>query len=342
MRRVPKLAFTPQQIFSEFQAFERTLALRTAIELDLFTHIARGRKTVVALAKATRSSARGIEILCDCLTALGHLGKSRKSYTLPSHSRLFLNARSATYIGSAIRFLADDPIIEAFLHLHDAVRTGSGGKNSLRHNDHAWVEFAHNMAAPAEPVAASAACALMKAIDCASDKEFSVLDLAAGHGLYGLAVASLHRNAQIFALDSAPVLAVAAENARKRGLEKRWSAIPGNSFQKNFGGPYDLILVVNFTHHLDQNSNELLFRKCHDVLKPGGRLAIIDFVLNEDRISPSRNATFALHLLATTLAGTVYTFRQLAGMLRAAKYKNVRRIDFGSVLLMTAEPRHAD
>ena len=104
----------PTGLLEEFRAFERTLALRTAIEMDLFTRIGEGANTIPALATASNASERGLRALCDYLTIQGHLLKRGSRYGLTLNSRLYLTTASPAYMGSAVKFLASDAAVAAF------------------------------------------------------------------------------------------------------------------------------------------------------------------------------------------------------------------------------------
>ncbi|MEN6603459.1 MAG: class I SAM-dependent methyltransferase [Bryobacteraceae bacterium] len=151
----------------------------------------------------------------------------------------------------------------------------------------------------------------------------SVLDIAAGHGLFGIEVARQNPEAQITAVDWAPVLEVARENARKAGIDGRYHRLPGSAFEVEFGGPHDIVLLTNFLHHFDPPTCIGLLRKVRAALKPGGRAATLEFVPNEDRVSPPMAAAFSLTMLVSTVAGDAYTFRELERMYREAGFGNV-------------------
>jgi 2-polyprenyl-3-methyl-5-hydroxy-6-metoxy-1,4-benzoquinol methylase len=151
----------------------------------------------------------------------------------------------------------------------------------------------------------------------------SVLDIAAGHGLFGIEVAKQHREAQIVALDWAPVLEVAKENARKAGVGDRYTTLPGSAFDVEYGGPYDIVLLTNFLHHFDQPTCVEILRKVHGSLKRGGRAATLEFVPNEDRVSPPMAAALILVILASTASGNAYTFRELEAMYREAGFEHM-------------------
>jgi SAM-dependent methyltransferase len=307
----------PARLVEEFHAFEASAALRTAIELDLFTKIAAGRNTPGVLASDCRADKHGIQVLCDYLTARGHLWKQGSRYRLTLNSRLYLARSSPAYLGSAAEFFAADVTLAAFSRLRQAVKRGRcADKDALGAKETYWVRFASTMAPLAQPVAEFAAAALA----AESDGPIRVLDLAAGHGLYGCEIALRNRRAQVFALDFPRVLKVAIQNARRKGLKDRYHLLPGDLFKVGFGGPYDMVLAANLAHHLDQRSNHRLFEKCRQALNIGGRLVVIDSI---------PDAAFALHLLATSGDGRIYSLREYSRMLRSAGFGRIRPVTSG-------------
>jgi 2-polyprenyl-3-methyl-5-hydroxy-6-metoxy-1,4-benzoquinol methylase len=141
-----------------------------------------------------------------------------------------------------------------------------------------------------------------------------VLDVAAGHGLFGLAFATNNPQAEVTALDWAGVLQVAKENAAKAGVSDRYSTIEGSAFEVDFGTGYDLVLLTNFLHHFDAPTNETLLRKVHAALADGGRAVTLEFVPNDDRVTPPDAAAFAIVMLSSTPSGDAYTFAEIERM----------------------------
>ena len=113
----------------------------------------------------------------------------------------------------------------------------------------------------------------------------AVLDVAAGHGLFGITIANRYPQAHVTALDWANVLAVATENARQAGVAERHALRPGSAFDVEWGGPYDIVLLTNFLHHFDVPTCEKLAAKAHAALAPGGRAITLEFIPEADRIA---------------------------------------------------------
>ena len=122
------------------------------------------------------------------------------------------------------------------------------------------------------------------------------------------------------ALDARDVLAVARENAAAAGVEARFGTIEGSAFTEDWGTGYDLVLLTNFLHGFDPPTCETLLAKAHHVLVPGGRAVAVEFVPEEDRVSPPGSALFSLTMLATTTGGDAYTYAELEAMYRRAGF----------------------
>jgi 2-polyprenyl-3-methyl-5-hydroxy-6-metoxy-1,4-benzoquinol methylase len=150
-----------------------------------------------------------------------------------------------------------------------------------------------------------------------------VLDIAAGHGIFGIALAKLNPAAHIYAADWKNVLQVAEDNARAMGIGDRYHLIPGSAFETDFGTGYDLALVTNFLHHFDLSTCATFMKKVYAALSPGGRAAIAELVPNPDRVAPPTAASFSMIMLATTAAGDAYTFAELESVSKAAGFIRV-------------------
>ncbi len=303
----------PAPIFDCFFAYQKTAAMQAAVDIGLFTAIAAGHAAVPQIAKACEASPKGVRVLCDFWTVNGLLTKAGETYRLTPEAATFLDRKSPAYVGGAIGFI-NGPITPFFSRLTDTVRRGGlADAGTVKSDYDGWVPFAEQMGAMMFPSAVAIAALL-------GPVSGRVLDVAAGHGLFGLILAQRNPGLNVVALDWPKVLDVAKKNAAKFGLAERFSTIPGDAFAVNFNGPYDAVLLTNILHHFDQDTCIKLLRKSREALKPGGRLAILEFVPNADRVSPPMSATFPLVMLATTASGDAYTFAEYEKMLRAAGF----------------------
>lgn len=308
---------TPERIFQTLLGYQQTAAIRAAIELDIFTAIAEGDDTPATIAARCQAAERGVRILCDYLTINGLLSKRDGRYQLTPDSALFLTRTSPAYIGGIANFLARGTLIEAYQNFTDSVRKGGTTmpeQGSMTPEHPMWEEFARSMVALMRPSAEAIAQMV------GDDGACKVLDIAAGHGLFGITIARRNPRAEIYAVDWKNVLAIAEENAHAAGVASRYHVIPGSAFDVDFGGDYDIALLTNFLHHFDPPTNERLLRKVRAGLKDGARAITLEFVPDEDRVSPPMVAAFALTMLGSTEAGDAYTFAELDSMFRNAGF----------------------
>lgn len=313
---------TPGLVFDMLQAHQRTAALKAAIDLDVFRAVGDGPGDAASIARHCRASERGIRILCDYLTINGVLIKQDGRYRHTPTSAAFLDPRSPASLAPIANFLGNPVLQEPFDRLAEIVRTGHTvlpGEGTVEPENPVWVQFAQSMA----PMMAPLAAPLGRAVLEGRTDAMRVLDIAAGHGLFGIEIARQNPNARVTGLDWAPVLRVALENARKAGVESQYDMLPGSAFEVDFAGPYDIVLLTNFLHHFDRPTNIGLLKKVRAALRPGGRAAALEFVPNEDRVSPPMPAGFALTMLATTPAGDAYTLSELVSMYHEAGFENV-------------------
>jgi 2-polyprenyl-3-methyl-5-hydroxy-6-metoxy-1,4-benzoquinol methylase len=316
---MPPQGPSPALFFDTISAYHRTEALRAAIELDLFSQVAAGRHTPTELAQTCQAAPRGIRILADYLTVIGVLHKQNDRYELTVDAQAFLVRESPAYLGDALRFMLAPSMKESFHQLTSAVKRGGtavSDEGTVSHDNPIWVEFARAMA----PMMRMPGQLLAGLVGGDTGQPLRVLDVAAGHGLFGITIAEHYRQAHVTALDWPNVLAVAAENARRANVAERHALLPGSAFDVAWGGPYDIVLLTNFFHHFDEPTCEQLAAKAYAALAPGGRALTLEFIPEPDRVTPPATATFALVMLATTAHGDAYTFAEYQAIFAKAGF----------------------
>ena len=301
-------------------AYQRSAALNTAIELGLFTAIGETPSTVEQVAGRCKAEPRGIRILCNYLASLGFLQKGGETFALTPVSAAFLSKDSPAYLGGTLEFLSSGDVVRNFKHLTETIRRGTippAANNTVSQENPMWVTFAQAMAPMMMPNAMAIADVLQPA------GKMRVLDIAAGHGIFGIVLAQRNPEAEIVGLDWPSVLEVALSNAKQFGVREKYRTIAGNAFDVDFGTGYDVVLVTNFLHHFDIPTNTEFMRKVAAALKPGGRAVILEFVPNADKVSPPFAAQFGLTMLAGTPGGDVYSGEELKHMLTTAGFSRV-------------------
>lgn len=312
---------SPERILETFFGPQKAFVLKAAVDLDVFTAMAEGPVDVPSIAKHSKASERGIRILCDFLTVHGFLVKEGATYSLAPDSAAFLSRKSPTFMGSVGGFIISDYLMDRARAIKDSIVRGrTAVEQDFDSESPMWVEFAKHMAPmmfmPAQLVAQALA-----------GKAEKILDIAAGHGLYGILLAQHNPGAQVYAVDWKGVVHYAQENAQKMGIGEQYHLIPGSAFEVEFGSDFDVVLIPNFLHHFDAATNTKLLQKVKAALKSGGRVAIVEFVPNDDRVSPPIPAAFSMTMLAGTESGDAYTFAELSSILERAGFNDIQRKD---------------
>jgi ubiquinone/menaquinone biosynthesis C-methylase UbiE len=316
---------TPERIYATLTAYQTSAALSAAIRLGLFTHVAAGADTLSALARACDASERGVRALANHLVAHGFLRKEGERYRCSEEAAAFLDARAPGYVGTITGFLNDPGLVRCFDDVPAAVRRGGTverGGGTVATENPVWVEFARAML----PAARAFAPGVAEAV-CRGGLPRHLLDVAAGHGLYGIEVARRAPACAVVFQDWEGVLAVARQHAARAGLGDRAQFLAGNAFEVDLGRGFDVVLVTNFLHHFAREACTRFLAKCRAALAPGGRVAVLEFVLEEDRLTPPRSAAFDLVMVATTPAGEAYTVAEYGKMFADAGLARPTRED---------------
>jgi ubiquinone/menaquinone biosynthesis C-methylase UbiE len=201
---------------------------------------------------------------------------------------------------------------------------GATGLGSIAPDHPVWMAFAEAMI----PVMTPVARLIAREVAAWSSPPQRILDIAAGHGIFGITVARALPQAELVAVDWPHVLEIARGNAEKAGVGSRLRTVAGSAFEVDWGNGYDLVLLANFLHHFDRAACVDLLRKIRASLAPNGRTLAVEFVPNEDRVSPPFQASFAFYMLGSTPNGDAFTANDFNLMARDAGY---RRADVSAV-----------
>ena len=253
---------------------------------------------------------------------------------------MYLDRRSPQFIANdAIQVYAGGALAEGFQNLAQAVRNGGTvlpRAGTLAPEHPYWLHFARALA----PIGAANATLLAKLLEYPRSVPIRVLDIACGHGHYGIAIAKQNPLAEIFAQDWPAVLEVAVTNARNGGVSARYHAIPGDVFSANLGDCYDWALITNFLPDFGPAECEQLLARIRSILTNEGRVVALQWIPEDDRLSPSNAPSLALSLLAQTPQGDVYTYRELTEMFRRAGFARTEMRELGPSLQRVVIAHH--
>ena len=297
-------------------SYQKTAALQAAIKLDIFTKIGDQNLSAEQISSSTGASLRGVRILCDFLCVISLLEKNKIFYNLSPEAKRFLDRKSPHCLADIINYLAAPEIISLIMNdpTSYVIKGGASGLTNISPDNPVWVRFAKAMVPFASITAKRTAAYIAKK----AMQLRKVLDIAAGHGLFGIEAAKVASDAIVTAIDWFNVLEVAKRNAELAGLADRYKTMNGNVFEIDWGNGYDLILLPNILHHFDHNGCSRLLGKAKNSLSIDGSVFVIDIMPNPDRISPPEQAAFAFLMLATTPQGDAYTCAEYEMMAKTA------------------------
>lgn len=295
-------------------------------------------KTVPQLVKQTRASARGLTAILNALVGLRMLTKKGDRYALAPESAAFLVSGKPSYLGAFFGHVVQH-LIPKWLRISDVVRTG---KPAIAVNDKSdgskfFAEFVEALF-PLNYPAASALAEHLR-LD-RSTGPIRVLDLAAGSGVWGIALAQRSPDVQLTIVDWPDVLKVTRKVARRHGLGNRLTSIPGDLLKVDYGTGHNIATLGHILHSEGRERSRRLLKKTFRALSPHGTIAIGEFLVKHDRTGPPMGLLFAVNMLINTNVGDAFSFEEIRGWLREAGFRRPRLLDVGthSPLILATKP----
>ena len=310
------------KITEDLWAARTTQILATATELDVFTHIARGKTSAVQIARAAGAKRRGMERLLDALVALGYLKKRSGDYGLEPVSKEYLVRGNATYLGAMI----DMTLRESWDGLTDVVRTGR--PQQAVDLEAGARDFSPHLVRAIFPMSLDTAQA---ALDRLPQKTIAgigtILDVAAGSAAWSIPFAQQIAAARVTAIDYGEVLKVTEKYTESFGVRSQYAFVDGDLREIDFGrDKYDMVLLGHIIHSEGAKWGKRLIKKAYRALRPGGMLLIAEWIPNDTRTGPALPLVFGLTMLLNTEEGDVFTMKEYRKWLKDAGFKHVRKM----------------
>jgi SAM-dependent methyltransferase len=318
-------AVTPERIMQFAWGYVPPLVLEAAIRNHIFDALDAGPKTVEEVRAATGASTRGLSAIMNVLVGLDFLAKDAQSrYSLTPESATFLVSTKPSFMGGMIRHGSED-VIPKWLHLNEIVTTGKPA-NSVN-QEGMGAEFFQNFVVDIFPTSYPSAQALAQAFDFGdAGQPVGALDLAAGSGVWGIALAQSSKRVRVTAVDWAVVLPVTRKTVEKFHLSDRFSFVEGDLLSADFGKDYNVATLGHILHSEGEARSRKLLAKVFQALAPGGTIAIAEFLVDEDRRGPVNGLFFAVNMLVNTDEGNTYSFKEISGWLAEAGFVDARTL----------------
>jgi hypothetical protein len=302
-----------------------TLVLETAIRHRVFDVLDAGAKTLSETAAATGASERGLRAVMNVLVGLGFLAKSGDTYSLTPESELFLVSTKPSFQGGVLKH-ASQHLIPKFLHLSEVVGNGKPTISVNQEGDGS--EFFQGFVMDIFPLSYPPATVLGKHLALGNrGGTVKVLDLAAGSGVWGIALAQSAENVTVTAVDWSGVLPATQRSVERFGLAPRFEFLAGDLNSADFGSGYDVATLGHILHSEGEAKSRALLRKTFAALNSGGTIAIAEFLVNADRTGPVGSLMFAANMLVNTDEGDTFSFEEISTWLKEAGFTDARLLD---------------
>jgi len=328
---------TPERIMQFAWGYVPPLVLEAAIRHRVFDVLDSGPKTVSEIHKETHASERGLTAILHALVGLNFLAKDdRGAFSLTAESAAFLVSTKPGYQGGVIRHCSEQ-LIPKFLRLNEIVATGKPVEAVNQEADGS--AFFHEFVNDIFPMSYPAAQTLARHLD--SNARARVLDLAAGSGVWGIALAQSSEQVRVTAVDWPEVLSVTRKTVARFQLTGQFSFIEGDLLQADFGKDHTVATLGHILHSEGRERSRALLAKTFHALAPGGTIAIAEFLVAPDRTGPPLSLLFAVNMLVNTDDGDTYSFAEIGGWLTEAGFIDARTLDSPgpSPLILATKPR---
>ena len=316
---------TPERILHFVWAFAPPLAIEAAIHHRVFDVLAKQPMSIVELARETGASTRGLSAIADLLVGFALLTRDDEGrYALTPEGDAFFVSHKPSFMGGIFRHMSSQ-LLPNWLRLSEIVGSGKPATavNSIAEGAPFFAQFVEDILPLSYPSARMLADALNLA---QATGPVSVLDLASGSGVWGIALAQASPHVTVPAVDWPDVLPVTRRVAERFGVGERFTLGEGDLLQADFGGPHQVATLGHILHSEGVERFRALLRRTHAALAPGGMIAIAEFLVDADRRGPLNGLIFAVNMLVNTERGNTYSFDEIAGWLTEAGFTNPRQL----------------
>lgn len=316
---------TPERIYQMTWGYAAPLILEAAVKHRVFDVLDSGPKSLSQISKETGASERGLAAILNVLAGFEFLYKNGDEYSLAPESAAFLVSTKPSFQGGLLRHVSEQ-LIPSWLRLNEIVATGN--PSQAVNQQSVGAEFFEQFVNDIFPMSYTSACDLGQYLRLElMDGPVSVLDLAAGSGVWGIALAQSAANVRVHAVDWPGVISVTRKNAARFGFADRFTFAEGDLQEADFGKGHHVATLGHILHSEGEARSRALIEKTFDALAPGGTIAIAEFLVNPDRTGPINGLIFAVNMLVNTDRGDTFSFEEISSWLSEAGFADCRTLD---------------
>lgn len=329
---------TPERVLQLAWGYAPTLIIEAAVQNRVFDVLVDGPLGVDEIARRSGASVRGVRAVADALVGLELLVRVAGGYSLTPESDTYLVSQRPASLAPFFKHMGRQ-LLPGWFELPKIVRSGQPAAAVNRHDRGA--EFFSEFVESLFPLSYAAAKALGEHLGIPAIQDpISVLDLGAGSGVWGIALAQLSSHVQVTAVDWPRVLDVTRRMASRSGVRDRLKGVAGDLLVADFGEGHQIATIGHILHSEGVDRSRELLRRVFQALAPGGTVAIMEFLVNDERTGPPPSLIFAVNMLVHSEQGDAFTFAEIREWLEEAGFVNARLLEVPapSPLVLATKP----
>jgi O-methyltransferase domain/Dimerisation domain len=323
---LPSLGPTPDHILQVGFSFWACKMLLSAVELELFTELAKHPLSRVELQGRLGLHPRSARDFFDALVATGFLARDGDTYQNTPATDLYLDKRKPTYVGGMLE-MCNHRLYPFWSHLTEALRTGRP-QNEARDGSLTLFEALY-----AEPARLKEFLRAMtglsrganEAIACKFpwNRYSTFADIGTAQGDLAVQIAAHNTHLQGIGFDLAEIAPIFEEYAEECGVAERLRFQPGDFFKDPFP-KVDVITMGHILHDWNLEMKEKLISKAYEALPDGGALIVYEAIIDDERRQNAFGLLMSLNMLIETQDGFDYTGADCSGWMKKAGFRETR------------------
>lgn len=299
---------SPERILQVGLGYMASKTLLTAVELDVFTRLAKGPCGGGDLAGSLGLHPRGAADFLDALVALGFLERTGNEYRNSPSADAFLDREKDTYIGGVLE-MANSRLYPFWGSLTEALRTGKP-QNEQKHGGDVYDAIYHDQAGLERFLHGMTGISMGMARVIAEKFPWgdyrSVLDVGGALGCVPVAVVQRHPHISGGVFELPRVRPVFDKYVASFGLADRLTFHGGDFFADDLPAA-DVIVLGQILHGWGLDEKRLLLKKAYDALPAGGAVLVYDAIIDDERRQNTFGLLASLNMLIESVAGFEYT-----------------------------------
>jgi hypothetical protein len=306
--------------------FWASKALLSAVEMELFTELAKHPEDLEAIQGRLGLHPRSARDFLDALVSLGLIEREHGKYRNTPATDLFLDKRKDSYVGGMLE-MANHRLYPFWGHLTEGLRTGKAQNESKEGGTGLFEALYADPARLKEFLAAMTG--LSHGANMAIAQKFpwedyqTCSDVGTAQGDLAVAVGLAHSHLQGIGFDLPEVAPIFEEYVQANGLADRLRFQAGSFFSDPLPKT-DVVMMGHILHDWDLNEKKMLIQKAYDAVPEGGALIVYEAIIDDDRSKNSFGLLMSLNMLIETPGGFDYTGADCMGWMKEADFRQTR------------------